>query len=308
MNVIDILLAGDPVIQRLTKKYLLDQRVDYDTSGYIKRYLNLYDSHKHLFGGGVYGPKWISTHYTMLELKYMEIDPMHPIYQDAIKTLLKYLWANHDMYNRHVHVDMCVAGMLLSMACYGKSNDPKLLEIIDYILSHQMPDKGWNCLWDRKPAPKIASVHTTLSVLEALRDYEQNGYTYRLDDVKIAMLNGIEVLLKRRLYQAHQTSEPIHPSMIKASYPPRWKYDILKALEFLVSVKYPDDLRISDAINLLSSQMKGPFMPKGTQIPGRLHFHLEEGRYGMFNTLRMLKVLKHFRYPIYQQLIARTID
>lgn len=307
MNVIDVLLDADPVIKRLTQKYLIGKKIEYTTDGYLNHYLDLYDPIIHMWGRGVYGPKWISTHYTMLELKYMEIDPMHPIYQDALQTLLEHEWKNHGLYNRYLHQDMCVVGMLLSLACYGRSKDPKIVEMIDYILDHTMLDGGWNCEWERKPSPKISSVHTTLSVLEALHDVDQYGYTYRIKEVRMHLLSGIECLLKRNLYQAHGTKDPIHPSMAKASYPPRWKYDILRALEFLSSVKYPDNLRLTDAINSLISQMKGPFMPRGSQISGVIHFKLEEGRYGMFNTLRMLKVLKHFRFPLYEKLIQQEV-
>jgi len=307
MNVIDVLIESDPIIKRLTQKHLLNQKVQYIEDGYILRYLDLYDPIKHMWGNGIYGPKWISTHYTMLELKYMEIDPNHPIYQDALQTLLTHEWKKKGMHNRLVHQDMCIVGMLLSLACYGKSKDPKMFEMVDYILDHTMPDGGWNCAWERKPSPKISSVHTTLSILEALRDLIEYGYTYRIQDVRMHMLAGIECLLKRNLYQAHQTKDPIHPQMIKPSYPPRWKYDILRVLEYLASIKYPDHLRLTDAINQLVAQMRGPFMPKGSQISGLIHFKLEEGRYGMFNTLRMLKVLKHFRLPLYEKLIQLEV-
>lgn len=304
MNVIDVLLSSDPVIERLTRKHLLKQNVPFQTNGFIARYLDLYDADKHMWGGGVYSPKWISTHYTMLELKYMEIDPNHPVYQDALNTLIDHEWKSSTMYNKFFHIDMCVAGMLLSLLTYGQRQDQRVFEIIDYILDHIMPDGGWNCSWDRKPAPKISSVHTTLSVLEALRDYEKNMYTYKIKEVKIALLHGIEALLSRNLYQIKGTKKPIHEKMTKGFYPPRWKYDILKALEFLASVNYPDSLRMSDAINLLISQMKGPFMPKGSQISGLVHFQLEEGRMGMFNTLRALKVLQFYRSPLYEKLLT----
>jgi hypothetical protein len=307
MNVIDWLCSGDPIIKRLTQVHLLEQKIPYSEEGYIEKYIGLYDQEHHLFGGGVYSPKWISTHYTMLELKYMEIDPMHQIYQDALKTLIDNEWKTLGIYRHDRHQDMCVVGMLLSLVTYGKLSDQRIHEMIDYILDHIMLDGGWNCAWERKPAPKISSVHTTLSILEALRDYESNGYTYRINEVKIAMLNGIACLLKRNLYQAHQQDEPIHHDMIKPSYPPRWKYDILKALEFLASVSYPDDLRLNQAMNLLIKQMHGPLMLKGSQIPGKLHFQLESGRYGMFNTLRILKVLKFYRRPLYERLIKQTI-
>lgn len=307
MKVIEWLCQGNPVIKRLTETYLLNQHIPYDDQGFIQDYLNLYDHDKHMFGGGVYSPKWISTHYTMLELKYMEIDPNHPVYQDALNTLITHEWKPKGIYHHDRHQDMCVIGMLVSLLTYGKLRDERIYDMIDYILDHIFLDGGWNCEWERKPAPKISSVHTTLSVLEGLRDYEMNGYQYRIDEVKIAMLNGIECLLKRHLYKAHDTQEPIHHAMIKPSYPPRWKYDILKALEFLASVSYPDDLRLTSAINLLVKQMHGPLMLKGSQIPGKIHFPLEEGSYGRFNTLRMLKVLKHFRLPLYERIIKLDI-
>lgn len=303
MNVIDQLLQSDPVIKRLTEKYLLGQEVSYDNSGYVQRYLDLYDSKSHLWGNGVYGPKWISTHYTMMELRYMEIDPHHSIYQDALNTLLSHLWKENAMYNRKTHLDMCIAGMLLSLASYGKIKDNRIDAMVDYILDHQTSDGGWNCRWENKPYPKISSVHTTLSILEAFRDYFQNGYQYRIDDVKRAMYDGTETLLKRHLYQAHDTLSPIHIAMIKPSYPPRWKYDILRALEFFVSIDFPYDFRMEEAIMILKQSFKGPFMPKGTKISGLVHFNLEESRVGLFNTLRALKVMKCYSPQVYEHLV-----
>lgn len=304
MSVLDTLLESDPVISRLTKKYLLNRKSKYSDNGYIARYLLLYDRKTKTWGQGVYGPKWISTHYTMMELRYMEINPTHPIYHEALETLLTHEWKDHGMYNKKTHQDMCVVGMLLNLACYGYSKSDKIHEMIDYILDHTMSDGGWNCAWERQPIPKISSVHTTLSVLEGLSIYQKNGYTYRILEIKEAILRGIEVLLSRHLIFIKDTKNPIHPSMAKATYPPRWKYDYLRALEFLADIKYPDDLRMSEAIHILISQMKGPYMLKGSQISGLIHFPLETSTYGMFNTLRALKVLQAYRYPLYLKLIA----
>ena len=306
MTVIDLLLSSNPVIERLTKVHLLNQKVPFTEEGYIKNYLDLYDPLKKTWNG-IYSPKWVSTHYTLLELTYMEMNPKHAVYQEALSSLLEHEWHSENIHDPHHYADMCIMGMLLNMASYGSSKDPKINEILDYILDHTMPDGGWNCNWYKRPIPKISSVHTTTSILEGLHRYQKAGYTYRLHDVKISMLSAIEMLLKRNLYQAHGTKEPIHEAMIKPSYPPRWKFDILRILELLVDMKYPDDLRLTDAINLLIAQMKGPLMPKGSAIPGKLHFKLEEGRYGMFNTLRVLKVLKHYRYPFYEKLIKEEI-
>lgn len=303
MKVLDVLLTADDVISRLTKKYLLHQNVDFDDLGYIQRYLNLYDHSTHKWGKGVYGPKWISTHYTMMELRYMEINPVNDIYQDALNTLLDHLWKDFGMYNRQYHLDMCIAGMLVSLTCYGKKNDTRVHEMIDYILNHKMPDHGWNCRWENKPYPRISSVHTTLSILEGLRDYLMGGYSYRVEEVKRAMNAGIETLLNRHLYQAHQTNEPIHIAMIKPTYPPRWKYDIYRAMEFFVSIEYPYDNRMKEALDIIKNTFKGPFMPKGSQISGLIHFKLEDSKYGMFNTLRALKIMQFYCPSKYQELI-----
>ncbi len=307
MNIIDWLYEQNPVIKRLTKIHLLNETMPYSHEGFIQDYLDLFDHALKLWGQGVYSPKWISTHYTMLELMTMEINPKEEIYQKGLYTLLKYLWPNHGFYNKRVHVDMCVAAMILNMSAYGQIKDPKIEEMIDYILAHPMEDGGWNCSWERKPKPHTSSVHTTLSVLEALHQVLHQGYTYRRDEIREALYRGIETLLSRDLYKNKKTNEPIHPIMIKGSYPARWKYDILRVLEFLSTMHYPYDPRMQDAIDLLKSQMKGPFMPKGTKISGLTHIPLENGRYGAFNTLRMLKVLKSYEPNTYQTLIQKDV-
>lgn len=44
MRIIDWLSEGDPVIQHLTNRYLLDRSSDHNNGGYIARYLDLYDA------------------------------------------------------------------------------------------------------------------------------------------------------------------------------------------------------------------------------------------------------------------------
>jgi hypothetical protein len=304
MHILNYLLSGDPVTTYLTKKYLLDQESSHGDLGFIKRYLDLFDSKTNRFGHGVYGPKWISTHYTIQELKYMEISYNHPIFQSGLKTLMDYEWVNHGMYNKTRHQDMCIAGMLVSFLSYGKVNDPKLDEMIDYILSHQFSDGGWNCSWDSGKNPKISSVHTTLSVLEGLSEYVKNGYSYKVFEVKEAIPKGIACLLDRELFKDKKTGKPIHQSIIDCHYPARWKYDILRVLEYLASIRYPYDIRMEDAIQLIIHKMKNGYMPKGSRISGLIHFQLETDRYARFNTIRALKVLKIYKPDIYKDLTA----
>ena len=301
MKIIHFLLSGDDVTTYLTKKYLLNQEANHHDQGYIARYLSLMDEKTNRFGHGVYSPKWISTHYTIQELKYMEVSFDNPYYQRGLETLLAYEWVNKGMYSQKRHQDMCIVGMLVCFLSYGKSRSEKLIEMIDYILSHQFLDGGWNCSWDSGKNPKISSVHTTLSVLEGLSEYVKNGYTYRIEDIKKVIKEGIECLLNRDLFKNKKTGEAIHPSMVDIHYPPRWKYDILKALEYLQSIEYPYDERIEDAIQLLIQKSKNGLMPKGSQIPGLIHFQLENERISRFNTIRLLKIIKFYKPTLYKE-------
>lgn len=302
MNVIEWLLQGDPVTTYLTEKYLLDHHeTSHHDQGYIKRYLELFDPDTNRWGHGVYGPKWISTHYTIAELKYMEISYDHPYYQKGLMTLLQYEWVNKGMYNKTRHQDMCIVGMLVNFLSYGRVKDEKMNEMIDYIIAHQFSDGGWNCAWDSGKKPKISSIHTTLSVLEGLSEYVKIGYTYRIDEVKTAIPKGIEVLLSRDLYKQKQDGLPIHESIISIHYPPRWKYDILRALEYLSDIKYPYDERMGDAIDIVVGKMKAGFMPKGDRISGLIHFKLEDERYSRFNTFRALKILNFYKHTLYHK-------
>lgn len=305
MNVIEWLLEGDESVSFLTKKHLLNGKPEQKNLGFIKRYLDEYDRDHHMFGSGVYGPKWISTHYTMLELKYMEISFDHPIYQDALKTLLEYEWHNNGMYRKNRHQDMCIVGMLLNISCYGQTKDHKIYQMIDYILDHQFIDGGWNCTWEFKH-PKISSVHTTLSIIEGLHEYVINNYNYRIEEVKQKISDGIDCLLNRRIFLKKSLNEPIDKFMADVHYPPRWKYDVLKALEFFSNCNLPYDDRMKDAILHLKSLMIGPYLKKGIKIPGIIHFQLEDERFGRFNTLRALKVLKTYDKMTYETLINQS--
>ena len=300
MGIIDFLMQGDPIIQRLTSKYLLGQDEAYFETGYIKRYLERFDDKKQMWGDGIYSPKWISTHYTMLELKNLEIDPKHPIYHLGLETLLKHLWQKEGVVNKRRHQDLCVVGMLVSMVSYGEKKDERLYEMIDYLLSHQIETGGFNCMWETTPT-KVASVHATLSILEGFRDFLKLEGSYRLTEIKEAILKAEEALLRRELYKKMGTHDPIHPFMIEVHYPNRWKYDILRALRYFVSVNHPYDERMKDAMNLLVSKMKKGKLPQGKMISGLIHFNYKDE--GRFNTLHFLEVLKKYRPNLYDRLL-----
>lgn len=298
---IDWLMQGDPALQRLVSKYLLNTPMPYTEEGMLGKYLAAFDPTTNLWGGGVYGPKWTSTHYTLRELKYLEIEPTHDYYHRGLKRLMAAEWRPISQAKPNDNQDICVLAMIVSMACYGKADDSRVDEMVAYILDHQMPDGGWNCSWDRqRPRTQKSSLHTTLSVLEAFYDYSQGDYKTHLTQIDRMRPMGEDFILKKRLLFSETTGQLINDHFGKPHYPTRWKYDSLRALEYFARSGHSYDPRMDEALAILKAYIdKGP-LPKGQQYSGKVHFPLEPNaqgstlRGGRFNTFRALLVLKSY--------------
>jgi len=311
--VIDWLMRSDPAIQRLVSKYLLDAPMAYSEKGMLDMYLSAFDSTSGLWGGGVYGPKWISTHYTLRELKYLEVEPNHSFYLQGLESLLAGEWRPLSQSKPHVNQDVCVVAMILSLACYARLEDERIGEMLSYLFERQFTDGGWNCSWNsaRRPAKK-SSLHTTLTVLEAFFDYKANGYKTSIDQVEKQQIMGEEFVLRKNLLRSERTGEIIHPDFTRPHYPTRWKYDSLRALEYFARSGHPYDERMKEALDLLRDQLrKGP-MPKGVTYTGKVYFSTESPtgalkgeKGGRFNTFRALLVLKHFDQTYYRECLQK---
>jgi hypothetical protein len=190
--------------------------------------------------------------------------------------------------------ETCITGMVLSILSYFHFDDPRLDTIAGHLLDQQMPDGGWNC---RRPAGAThASVHTTISVLEGLRLYEQ----FRGGELKVlrdAQRLGREFLLVHRLFRSHRTGAIIKPVFIRFAFPPRWHYDILRALDHFQAVDAPRDPRLIDAIDIVKrSQPEDGRWPLQNSYKGKTYFELERlGAPSRWNTLRALRVLKWWK-------------
>jgi hypothetical protein len=72
----------------MARKYLLNLETPSVTQEWIGTILERFDQLTGQRGNGIYGPKWISTFYTMRNLASLEIDPDHLVYQRGLDTLL----------------------------------------------------------------------------------------------------------------------------------------------------------------------------------------------------------------------------
>jgi hypothetical protein len=158
-----------------------------------------------------------------------------------------------------------------------------------------MQDGGFNCNSNFKGATH-SSVHSSISVLEGIREYSNSGYSYRLEELQEVERDCVEFLLKHKLFRSHRTGEIIDRKMLMLSYPSRWKYDILRALDYLQAAGISYDPRMQDALDILEKKrLRNGRWPVQSKHPGQTHFDMEKtGQASRWNTLRALRVLKHF--------------
>lgn len=296
------LQEGDPAVARMTRISLFDVAEPSVENGWIGRLLSHYDPASQGWEG-IYGPKWVSTFYTLRDLIALEADPANPAMQDALSTLLKRMWGRIDSLTK----DVCVVAMFLDMLAYAHRLFPQTDQMVDYLLKTRLSDGGWNCDM-RKKDQTVGSIHTTCSVLEGLDRYLKAGGTHRAAEIKASILAGREYLLRKKLYKRERDDAVMFPSITDAHFPMRWKYDLLRGLMYFATSDAAYDPRLEEALDWLEAKMKKGLMPKGSTYSGRLHFVMETERYGRMNTLRALIVLKRFRPQAYERLVKTDIS
>ena len=300
------LLDGDPAIRWQTLRDLVGasertverERRKVAREGWGSRLLAKQDRGGRWAGGlssdnGLYSPKWISTTYTMLLLRDLGLPATNRQAKKACTLLLEeglqrdgginYGWWGVS--------ETCVTGMVLSILSAFEHDDDRLDIVVDHLLKQQMPDGGWNCR--RRFGATHSSVHTTISALEGLRHYELLGRR-KVAAVRAAQRRGRGFLLVHRLFRSHRTGEIIKPIFLRFSFPPRWHYDILRALDYFQAVNAPRDPRLADAIEIVRNErFKDGRWPLQNSYKGKTYFEIERvGAPSRWNTLRALRVLK----------------
>lgn len=313
-QIIDWLLQGDVSIQyQVWRDLLMVDKLDLQEKiafeGWGGKFLSNRKSNGH-WGDRFYQPKWISTHYTLLDLRNLNLSPDNEFVRVSIDQVLINNLANDGGIrlgpSTSQQSDVCVNGMFLNYASYFQTPETKLHSIIDCLLNEIMPDGGFNCRTTRSGA-KHSSLHSTLSVLEGLTEYIKAGNSYRKNEIILAQKSSIEFILKHQLFLSDRTNLIINKDFLKLTYPCRWKYDILRAMDFFQYAEIRWDNRMMAAIEMLiSKQNKNGTWNMPSAHAGQVHFNMEKaGQPSRWNTLRVLRVMKFYESN-YLEVIAKT--
>ena len=302
-QIIDWLLEGDVSIQYQVWRDLLGSdkkklQTRIANEGWGMNILSKRNSDGH-WGDRFYQPKWISTHYTLLDLRNLNLPSNNEIVQETIELVLQNNMADDGGIrlgpSTSQHSDVCVNGMFLNYASYFKTPERKLHSVIDSILNEIMPDGGFNCRTTRSGA-KHSSLHTTISVLEGFVEFQKAGYVHRKEEILSAQKSSIEFILLHQLFLSDRTGQIINKDFLKLTYPFRWKYDILRAMDFFQYAGIEWDNRMKAAIDVLKTKRnnEGTWNMQAAHS-GQVHVSMEKaGKPSRWHTLRVLRVMKHF--------------
>ncbi|MEO6224141.1 MAG: hypothetical protein ABIP90_12910, partial [Vicinamibacterales bacterium] len=229
------------------------------------------------------GQPWTATLPTLQLLRDLGVDPHDEGVCRAVarvKDNCRWEHAGQPFFSGEV--EPCINGRTVALGTYFNLDvDP----IVSRLLAEQLDDGGWNC--DAENGSVRSSFASTINVLEGLWAHERA--TGGLPASIAARRRGEAYLLERKLLRRKSTGEVVNPAWQQFSFPVRWHYDALRALDYFRSVGDVPDPRMGEAIDLLRSkrQPDGTWLLENTHA-GNVHFALEEGdgRPSRWNTLR----------------------
>jgi hypothetical protein len=299
-SVMQWLLAGDPAIRWKTLRDLAGaeneaveiERGEVARQGWGARLLACQDPDGR-WGGQLYINKWLSTTYSMLLLRSLGLDPAHPRARLACRLLLDGGMRPDGSvcYGKTVNrADNGVTGMILALGAYFLPADWRVHALAGYLAGAQKADGSWDP--EEEYQDFRYGFHATLLILDGLLEYARS-HPAQAGAALEALAAGQEYLLRFRLFKGVD-GLLIDPGWLKFSFPTRWFYDILAALDHFQECGAGRDPRLEEAVALVKSRrgQDGTWKLQNRH-PGKSFFEMEEvGKPSRWNTLRALRVLK----------------
>lgn len=306
---IEWLLAVDPAIAWQVRRDVLGEppaawradRAAVETQGWGARLLAHQDADGQWAGGSFLpadftrqlwdreGQPWTSTASTLTQLREFGLVPDSERARRTVELVGRHCRWDHDGQPFWTgEVEECINGRTVADGAYfGVDVSP----IVDRLLGERQPDGGWNC--ERAGGSVRSSFDTTINVLEGLWQHElATGGT---PATRAARAAGEEYLLARGLFRRLSTGEPADPAMLDLVYPPRWRFTVLRGLDYFRATGARPDPRLADAVELVRSRRRPDGRwPVDRRLRGRVWFELDDGlgRPSPWITLLALRVLR----------------
>ncbi len=232
---------------------------------------------------------WSSTLWVLESLYDLGIPPDDPYMAETVALLdVHARWEYEDRPYWSGEVDSCINGRTIRAGAYFGAD---VSRIVAYCAEDQQPDGGWNCFRLEGDGSVRSSFDSTLAVLEGLLEYEQStGLSTRE-----LRARGEEYLLERMLLRRRSDGQVVDDAYLRFPFPPRWRYDVLRALEYFRLTGSRPDPRTAEAVQIVRDRRGADGRwPAEYDDPGAVQLDLEAplGEPSRWNTLRALRVLR----------------
>jgi hypothetical protein len=238
------------------------------------------------------GPDWLPTLFTMMFLRATGIDRTAPAIESAVARLeAGFRWAEEFGKKPFFEgeVEPCINGGTLALGAYFGHPAEKLAQ---RLIGEQLDDGGWNC---EAPKSVRSSFHTTICVLEGLLEYQRAAGS--TPEIEAARRRGEEYLLERGLFRRRSSGEVANVAFLNFAFPPRYHYDVLRALDYFRDAGVRPDARVDDAVQIVATrrQADGRWLLDCAHDEA-LAFKFGEsvGQPSRWITLRSLRVLRWY--------------
>ncbi|MBA2684004.1 MAG: hypothetical protein H0U66_05910 [Gemmatimonadaceae bacterium] len=237
-------------------------------------------------------PDWLPTLFTLQLLRATGVDRTDPSIRSMVSRLeAGFRW--DESFGKKPffegEVEPCINGGALALGGYFGHPCESLAR---RLLGEQLADGGWNC---EAPKSTRSSFHTTICVLEGLLEYERAVGS--APEIAAARRRGEEYLLERSLFRRRSTGDVAHPAFLSFAYPPRYHYDVLRALDYLRDAGVQHDARIDEALRLVESRRQADgrwLLDWANDESLAFPFNERVGEPSKWNTLRALRVLRRY--------------
>src|ERR1700719_2898926 len=242
VSVLDWLLDSDSAVRWQVLRDLADapaeivaaERARVATEGWAARLLALQGEDGQWAGGALFPngkwdrsqpQPWTATANSLVLLHHFGVDHRDEKVRRAVAQVRDHChWEHAGQPFFSGEVEPCINGMVVALGAYF---DQDVDRVVSRLLAEQLEDGGWNC--EVENGSVRSSFHTTIRVLEGLLAHERA--TGGSAESIASRRRGEAYLLARKLFRRKSTGAVIEPAWLQFSFPTRWHYDVLRALE-----------------------------------------------------------------------------
>ena len=194
-------------------------------------------------------PVWLPTLYTLLLLRATGVDRAEPAVESAVARLeAGFRWDGNSARSRS------------SRGKWSRASTAACSRLAPTSAARRRASRAVSSASNSTTAVGTAKRRRARARRSTPRSACWRGYSSTSEpsgpapEIAAARRRGEEYLLERSLFRRLSTGEVANPAFLKFAFPPRYHYDVLRALDYLRDAGVQPDERIGDALHVVESR------------------------------------------------------